>query len=98
MFTATNLDRPAFNTRSKTLHLQSANLGTEPSSIQPIKEIVMLDLTTVETTQDITLKPLTADRHEAYYRCRRWIHFVNAPPDSYQMKKHHSMKQIYLYM
>ena len=36
-----------------------------PSITQPIKEIVMLDLTTVETVQDITLKPVTADSHKA---------------------------------
>ena len=37
---------------------------TEPSNPQPNKETITPDLTTVETSQDITLKCLTGDRHE----------------------------------
>ena len=65
MLTATHLARPAFKTRSKTTHQYQANTDTEPSSSQPTKEAFIPDLTTVETTQDITPKPLTADRHKA---------------------------------
>ena len=59
MLTATNLDGPAFNTRSKTSH---QCLTTTHTDTQPIKKTVTPDLTTVEASQDITLKPLTADR------------------------------------
>ena len=48
--------------RSKTLHQHQAHTDTEPSSMQHIKETYY---TTVDTTQDIMPKPLTADRHEA---------------------------------
>ena len=37
-------------------------MDLEPLSTQPIMETVTPDLTTVETTQDITAKPLTANR------------------------------------
>ena len=94
MFTATNLDGPAFNTRSKTSHHHQTTTDTEPSNTQPIKETVTLDLTTVETAQDITLKPLTADM-KPYCRCRRWIHFVNTSPNGYQMARHQSIRPIY---
>ena len=65
MQTATNLHGPAFNTRSKTSYHCQTTMVTEPSNTQPIKETVMPASTTVENTQDITPKPLTADRHEA---------------------------------
>ena len=65
MLTATNLDVPAFNTRSKTSQQHQTNADTEPSGSQPIKETVTPDLATVETTQDITSKPLIANRHNA---------------------------------
>ena len=65
MPTATNSERPTFNTKRKTLHQHKENTDTEPSSIQHIKETVTPDLSTVETTQDITPKLLMADRHEA---------------------------------
>ena len=71
MFTATNLDVPAFNTRSKTSHQHQANTDTEPSSTQPIKETVTPDLTTVETIQNITPKPLTANRHKALLQIQK---------------------------
>ena len=64
MLTATNSDGPAFNTRSKTSQqcqtTKDTRLSNTPTIIQPATS----DLTTVETTQDITLKLLTADRHE----------------------------------
>ena len=50
---------------SKTLHEHQANTGTKPSSAQPIKESIKSDLTAMETTENITPKTLTADRHEA---------------------------------
>ena len=46
-------------------------MDTQPSSTQSIKKPVTPDLTTVETTQDITLKPLTADRHESLLQMQR---------------------------
>ena len=64
MHTATNMDGPAFNTRSKTSHHCQKTTDTKPSNTQPIKETVTLDLTTVETSQDTTPQPLTVDRHE----------------------------------
>ena len=63
MLTATNLDGPAFNTRSKTPNQYQTTTDTKPSNTQSIKKPFTPDLTTVETTQDITTKPLTADRH-----------------------------------
>ena len=71
MLTTTNSDGPAFNTRSKTLQQQQANTELEPSGTQHIKETVMLDLTTVETTQNITPKPLTANRHDTFLQMQR---------------------------
>ena len=57
MLTAANADGPVFNTRSKTLHQCQTTMNTEPSNTQSIKKPVTPDLTTVETTQDITPKP-----------------------------------------
>ena len=71
MLTATSLDGPAFKTRSKTSHQHQTTMDTEPSGTQSNKKPVTPDLTTVETTQDITLKPLTADRHEALLQMQR---------------------------
>ena len=71
MLTATTLDGPTFNTRSKTLHQTQTTKNTEPSSTQPIKEAVTPDLTTVQTTQDITPKLLTASRHEALLQMQK---------------------------
>ena len=65
MLTATNLDGPVFNTRSKKLHQHQTNTDTEPSSTQPIKETDTPDLIKLETTQDIKPKPLKAGRQEA---------------------------------
>ena len=40
-------------------------MDTEPSNTQSIKKPVTPDYSTVETTQDITPKPITANRHKA---------------------------------
>ena len=71
MLTATNSDGPAFNTRSKASHHHQTTTDTEPSNTQTIKETVTPDVTTVDTTQDITLKPLTADRHETLLQMQK---------------------------
>ena len=65
MLTAIHRDEPAFNTRSRMSHQGQTTMEKDPSSTQPIKEIVTPDLTTMGTTQDLTLKPLTAKKHEA---------------------------------
>ena len=71
MLTATNLDGPAFNIRGKMSHHHQTTMDTEPSNSQPIKETVTLDLTTVETAQDITPKPLTANGHKALLQMQK---------------------------
>ena len=71
ILTATNSDGPAFHTRSKTSHQCQTPRDPEPSNPQPIKESVTPDLTTVKTSQDITWKPLTADRHEALLQMQK---------------------------
>ena len=58
---------------------------------------VTSDLITVETTQDITLKPLTTNRQKPYSRCRGWIHSVNVSQNDLQMARPHSMRLIYLH-
>ena len=65
MLTATNSHGPAFNTRNKTLHQCQTTMNTELPNTQPDKEMVIPDLTTVKSTQDVTPKPLTDDRHLA---------------------------------
>ena len=95
MLTATNWDRPAFNTRSKTSHHCQTNMDTEPSSIQTIKETVTPDVTTVDTTQDITLKPLSADGCKTLLQMQKIDPFLKASPNSYQMARHNSMRPIY---
>ena len=71
MLTATNSDgqhsipKVKHNKNAKqprTQDLQTPHPSTNPST---------LDLTTVETTKDITLKPLTAERHEALLQMQR---------------------------
>ena len=74
-------------------------MDTEPSNTQTIKETVTLDITTVDTTQDITLKPITTDRHETLLQMWRMDpFFVNASPNGYQMARHHTMFLIYSHM
>ena len=45
--------------------------NTELLSTQPIKEPVTPDFTTVETTQDVTPKPITDDRHDALLQMQK---------------------------
>ena len=71
MFTATNLDGPAFNARSKISHHHQTTMDTEPSNSQTIKETVTPDVTTMDTTQDITPKPLTANGHETLLQMQK---------------------------
>ena len=56
------------------------------------------DIPTVETTQDITPKPLTADRHEALLQMQKTDPFCKASPDDCQMARHQSTKQTYLHV
>ena len=65
MITATDLNGPAFNIRSQTSQHHHTPQDTGSLHTQSISNPATSDLTTVETTQDITLKPLTADRYEA---------------------------------
>ena len=71
MLTATNLDRPAFNTISKTSQQCQKPKDIRPSNTPSITKPATSYLTTVETTQDITLKPLAANRHEALLQMQR---------------------------
>ena len=78
MLTATNFNGPAFNTRSKTSHQHQTTTDTDHSNTQPNKETVTPDLTTVETTQDIMTKPLTADRYEALLQMQKMYPFCKS--------------------
>ena len=71
ILTATNLDGPAFNTQSQTSQQCQTTKDTRPSNTLSITYTATSDLTTVETAQDITLKPLTADRPEALLQMQR---------------------------
>ena len=93
--TATNSDGPAFNTRSKTSHHCQTTMDAELSNTQSIRGNLYTRLTTVETAQDITLKPLTADRHEASLKMQKMDPFLNASPNGYWMERHQSMRPIY---
>ena len=64
MLTATNSDGPEFNTRSQTSQQCQTTTDKRPSNTPSIMNPVTSDLTTMETNPDITLKPLTANRHE----------------------------------
>ena len=57
MLTATNLNRPAFSTRSKTSHHSKTPTDNEPSNTPTLQDTVPPDL----TPQDISPKSLTAD-------------------------------------
>ena len=61
---APNLDGPAFNTQSQTSHQHQTTKDTRPSNIPSITNPAKSDLTTLGRTQDITPKPLKAERHE----------------------------------
>ena len=71
MLTATNLDEPAFTTRSQTSQQCQTTMDTRPSNTPSITNPATYDLTIVETTPDITPKPLTADRHKALLQMQR---------------------------
>ena len=64
MLTATNMDRLALNSRSETSQQYQTTKDTTPLNTLSITNPATSDLTTVETTLDTTLKPLTAKRHE----------------------------------
>ena len=68
---ATKSDGPGFNTRSKESHQCQTTTDTEHPSIQPNKETITPDLTTVKTTQNITPKPLTDDRYKALFQIQK---------------------------
>ena len=70
MLTATNLDGP-FNTRNQMSQQCQTTRDTRPSTSSSIMKPPISDLTTVENTQDITPKPLTADQHEALLQMQR---------------------------
>ena len=72
-------------------------MDTEPSSTQSIKKPVTPDLTTVEMTQDITLTPLTANRHEALHQMQGRDPFCKCISKGYQKASHHYMRLIYLH-
>ena len=77
MLSATNLDRPSFNTRSKTAECTC----TEDPTLQPQSDAVTPDVTDTPIT---TPKPQIDYRHS--YKCREQIHSVNASPNDYQIK------------
>ena len=71
MLTTTNSDGLAFNTRSKTSHQHQTIRKTEFLNTQPDKEMVIPDATTVKTTQDVTPKPLTNNRHKVLLQMQK---------------------------
>ena len=96
MLTSTDSDKPAFNTRSKTSQQCQTSKDTRPSNIPSIMQPATSDLTTVETTQDITLKPAIADRHETLLQMQR-TDSVTVFQKDYQIARHHNMRLIYLH-
>ena len=71
MLTATNSDRPAFNTQSQTSKQCQTTKAARPSNSPSITNPAKSDLTTVETRQDITPKPLLAKRYEDQLQMQR---------------------------
>ena len=71
MLTATNLDEQAFIARSQTSQHCQTPQYTGPSHTPSISTPAKSNLTTVEATQDITPKPLTADRQEGLLQMQR---------------------------
>ena len=64
MLTAHQSGWTSQSTQEAEYHTKAKQLwDKDPSGTPPIKETVTLDLTTMGTTQDITPKPLTANRH-----------------------------------
>ena len=66
-------------------------------ALNPSRNLLHPDLMTVKTNQDITLKPLTANRHEALLQMQRTDPFCKVCQNGYQMAMHHSMRLIYLH-
>ena len=64
MLSATNLDGPAFNTRSRT----AQHTSTEDPTTQPQSDAVIPDVTDTPST---TPKPLTKDRLQALLQMQR---------------------------
>ena len=83
MLSATNTDRPAFNTRSQTHQHLSLDTSTSQPDITPEAPEVT----------DPTPKSLTADRLEALL----WIS-AKESPNAYQMEKYLSTNWIFLYL
>ena len=75
MLTATNLDEPASNTRSKTSQQQQTTKDIRHSNTPSIMKPATSDLITVKITQDITSKSLTANRHKALHQMQRMDQF-----------------------
>ena len=98
MLTTTISDGPASNTRSKTSHHCQTTSDTEPSSAPTTKETVTQDLTIVITTQDVTLKPLTDDRHEALLQMQKTDPFCKCISKCLLNGKASSMRPIYSQM
>ena len=71
MLTATNLNGPSFNTRSQTSQKCQTTMDMRPSNTPSIMKPATFDLTTVDTNPDITLKHLTANRHDALLQMQR---------------------------
>ena len=71
MLTATDSDGPAFNIRSQISQQCWTTKNTRPSNTPSITNPATSDLATVETTQDITPKSLTATRHETLLQIQR---------------------------
>ena len=77
MLTTTDSDGPAFNTRSQTSQQWQTTKDTRPSHTSSIMKLPTPDLTTMENTQDIMPKSLTARDTKPYSRCRGQIHYVH---------------------
>ena len=91
MLSATNLDGPAFNTRSRT----AQHTSIENPTSQPQPDAVTPDVT---DTTNTTPKSLTMDRLQALPQMQKQIHSVNASPNDCQMEKHPNMKLISSYI
>ena len=81
MLSATNLDGPAFNTRSKTAQCTS----TEDPTSQPQSDTITPDVTNTSST---TPKSLTTDRLQTLLQMQRTDPSVHAFPNDCQREKH----------
>ena len=71
MLTATNFDRAAFSARGQISQQCQTTKDKRPSNTPSILKPPTSDFTTLENTQDITLKPLTVNRHKALLQMQR---------------------------